>query len=626
MRKSIEKYTTTYFFIALVAIFLFGFSSIFRIFNLDRLPSGFFGDEAALVYNGWSLLETGRDEWGDFLPLTLRSFDDYKPAVYAYFTIPFILLFGLSYEAARFPAALAGALLPALVFLLLYDASSRKKQVVAFITGLVIAITPWHWEVSRTAIESGVALTLSVAAFVCLKRFPLELYSQVHKKGKAFFSKRFLYEFGLLVLVSTLLFLVLYTYHTARVIVPSLVIVGLLSGFFARSKEHILIAAVFTFFGLYLAITASGARYQQISLFADPSVGAKQQESIFRAGQSGVSILETRMYHNKLWSWVYTYGKSYIKNSSLEYLFIGGAQPIRASIPETGQFLLFFLPFFLFGLAWSIRTIDSTTTWLFAWFFIAPALASLTTAEIPHVYRTLFLLIPVAYFIAQGLAAGFFGAQYVLVYLLDQLKLQSKNYSVGTISKILLVAYICVLLPGLVWSVGKAWHQYSVQQALNQPWYRQYGYVELFTYLSERFEDDDNSSRVELATITTSQMEPYIFYLFHNKIHPAEYQLLENKRLAHVDIEAGDRSWQLHNLVFSEEKCPFDELDFDTKHVYVVSLNCDMPAHYELETDIVFEDGVPMFHVFRPRSIERTKAEVLKKLNDTQIKYLESIL
>ena len=59
-----------------IPFLIFITASILRLPNLDKLPDGFFTDEAALGYNAWSILKTGKDEWGKFLPLTLQSFHD----------------------------------------------------------------------------------------------------------------------------------------------------------------------------------------------------------------------------------------------------------------------------------------------------------------------------------------------------------------------------------------------------------------------------------------------------------------------------------------------------------------------------------------------------------------------
>ena len=67
---------------------------ILRFYKLGEVPPHLDWDEASNAYNAYSILKTGRDEYGDFLPLSNRSFDDYKPALYSYLAIPPITLFG----------------------------------------------------------------------------------------------------------------------------------------------------------------------------------------------------------------------------------------------------------------------------------------------------------------------------------------------------------------------------------------------------------------------------------------------------------------------------------------------------------------------------------------------------
>ena len=71
-------------------------ASILRLWQLSKVPSSPDWDEVALGYNAYSIMQTGRDEYGKFLPIILRSFDDYKPALYAYLAMPTISIFGLS--------------------------------------------------------------------------------------------------------------------------------------------------------------------------------------------------------------------------------------------------------------------------------------------------------------------------------------------------------------------------------------------------------------------------------------------------------------------------------------------------------------------------------------------------
>src|SRR3990167_11448577 len=98
-------------FIILVAGFL-------RCYRLGQVPPALDWDEASLGYNAWALLETGRDEFGNSWPLSIRSFGDYKPPIYTYLLIPSTKIFGRTEFAIRFPSALAGTLTVAVTYFL----------------------------------------------------------------------------------------------------------------------------------------------------------------------------------------------------------------------------------------------------------------------------------------------------------------------------------------------------------------------------------------------------------------------------------------------------------------------------------------------------------------------------
>ena len=56
-----------------------------RLIKLGSNPIGFNDDEAAFGYNAYTLLTTGRDEWGKLLPFPVfESFGDWKLVMYLY--------------------------------------------------------------------------------------------------------------------------------------------------------------------------------------------------------------------------------------------------------------------------------------------------------------------------------------------------------------------------------------------------------------------------------------------------------------------------------------------------------------------------------------------------------------
>ena len=80
-----------------------------RLFKLSNIPAGFANDEAAITYQAYSLLQTGKDTWGNSWPLlSFKDFGEYLPSFAVYALIPFIKVFGLNEFAARLPFALTG--------------------------------------------------------------------------------------------------------------------------------------------------------------------------------------------------------------------------------------------------------------------------------------------------------------------------------------------------------------------------------------------------------------------------------------------------------------------------------------------------------------------------------------
>lgn len=137
-------------FILLIASF-----SIF--WDLGRSPKGVLVDEASLGFNAYSVLKTGKDEWGEVFPLTLKSFGDYKPAGYIYFAIPFVSIFGLNPLSVRLPSAVGG--LFAVVFLYLIIDSLTDDRLFAFFSSYILSTSPWFIYMSRMAWETNLALT-----------------------------------------------------------------------------------------------------------------------------------------------------------------------------------------------------------------------------------------------------------------------------------------------------------------------------------------------------------------------------------------------------------------------------------------------------------------------------------
>src|SRR5680860_712593 len=150
-----------------ILLILFGIiflAVILRFWQLGKVPVSPDWDEVALGYNAYSVIQTGKDEYGKFLPVVLRSFDDYKPALYMYLTVPTIFLFDLNVFAVRFPSAFFGVIGVIAVFFLIRDLFKeyKYKDQLALLTSASLSISPWDIQFSRVAFESHVGAVFNI--------------------------------------------------------------------------------------------------------------------------------------------------------------------------------------------------------------------------------------------------------------------------------------------------------------------------------------------------------------------------------------------------------------------------------------------------------------------------------
>lgn len=141
----------------LLAITVLGLT--FRVWELGTLPPSPDPDELSIGYNAWSILETGRDEFGTPYPTAFRAFGEYKRPAFIYAAVPSIALFGPTTWAIRLPGAIAGTLTIPVLYALAVSLFGNRAIGLLAATGL--AFSPWHLQFSRGAREAAF-ITLAV--------------------------------------------------------------------------------------------------------------------------------------------------------------------------------------------------------------------------------------------------------------------------------------------------------------------------------------------------------------------------------------------------------------------------------------------------------------------------------
>lgn len=189
------------------------------------VPHGLTVDETAIAYNGMAVWTTRRDEWLNFLPVTFRSFGDYKAPLAIYLSGLVTTILGMDIWTIRLPFALAGIvsvwLIMKLVDALLED-KTRRHLLYAALAGGLMTMSWWHFHYSHLGFENNFALVFQLAAIYLLYRF---LRSEVNREGIVWSQK---WWSGELFTAALCLVASLYSYHSSKITVPCMILCTLL--------------------------------------------------------------------------------------------------------------------------------------------------------------------------------------------------------------------------------------------------------------------------------------------------------------------------------------------------------------------------------------------------------------
>lgn len=135
----------------IIALF-FLLSLLALTFKLGENPPGAYVDEAVTGYNAYSILKTGKDEYGKDFPIAFRFFGSYSPPLYVYLTTIPIYFFGLNEFSVRFISAILGSLMVPIIYLFLVKSNWFDKKIIPLVL-LLFIITPWNFFYARVGYE-----------------------------------------------------------------------------------------------------------------------------------------------------------------------------------------------------------------------------------------------------------------------------------------------------------------------------------------------------------------------------------------------------------------------------------------------------------------------------------------
>lgn len=538
--------------ILLGAILILAF--LFRYISVGNFPAGLNADEASFGYDAYSILHTGKDQWGNLLPIILKSFGDFKSPVYAYLTVPSVAIFGLNTFSTRLPNVIIGTLAVLAVYLLVSKIGSWKLGIVA---ALLLAVNPWSIMMSRGAVEANlISFFLPTGIYFFIKGFEN--------------NKNFVWS-------AVLLGLNLFTYHSAKVITPIVVVVLI---FVFRKQLHkinlrklLIPAAIFLIFFIGLLYTfkiGGGARISERSI----TQGALEEgfQERMAAISTGENSKIAKIFHNKYQVIVNRSVTNYFQYFSPKFLVQAGAGDASyAMIPGIGTIytlelvlLLGIIPFFLVE-----KKSRNLILLLLLWLAVAPLPAALASGV--------------------GYSGNRAGGMLPILQIIEAFGLLGWVLTVRKINpKLIAVSGLAALVVFVFEIYGFANSYFKTQSTLVLK-REGYGSLQAAAWLGE------NGIGREVL-VSRSLSEPQIFIAFANKWNPADFQ----KSTKMWGFDEAKVSWVDQIPSYSLGNYTFKSIDWKTdinKNSLIVARADEFTGTQVPVKTFSFPDGTPNIYI-----------------------------
>ena len=548
----------------LIAILLLAL--VLRLWNLNTNPPSLSPDEASLGYNAYSILKTGKDEYGKFLPIIFKSFGDYKPGLYVYLTIPFVFIFGLNESSVRLPSALFAVLGIYLIYLIVdifvkdkYFQGDKKLNAksLPLVSAFLLALLPWHIFFSRGAWEVNVSLTLTLAAIYYFLRSLKEIKYLV--VSSIFFSLTLLTYQGAKLSTTIVLFVLtvvffkdcLNLFKNAR----KYLILSLISGLIIVSP------IILSFF------KGQTGRLTVFSVFSYPRPKDYIQKMLTENNER-IGDLNYLLFHNETLNYKRAILGRYFNHFSARFLFFAGDyQNPKHSSPNQGMLAFYDLILLPLGIFQLVRQKGKYKRFIFLLLFLTPLPAVMTRDQVQAV-RAYNMIIPLVLLSAFGFEK-----------LLNLLKNLLKNsYRWGYLLSFITVS---VFLGSYIYFLDSIFIHLPVHNAKYWNW----GYKQVIGKLLPI------QDKYKVIYFQQSYDQPYIYYLFYSRYDPSKYQ-----KQAELSFYLGPDVGlveKLDNIRFAGWSWPFATGEKSTLIIgNSVAIPSDFnPKEYNLISEIKYPDN-----------------------------------
>lgn len=518
----------------------------FRTFNISVNPPAISWDEASIGYNAYTILTTGRDEHGKFLPLdTFAAFGDYKPPLPIYLTVPFVAVLGLTELAVRLPSALFGVATVGMLYLLVCELFHRAKErkMIGVWAAFLMAITPWHIMLSRAGFEANIALFFLITGVWLVLR------------GRS--NQRYFY-------VAWVPFVMgIYTFNSTRYAAP--LIAGALflivrKDLFRARKQAILGILVACMLLLpiapHLVSKQARLRFEEVSIFTDLRTVLTSNT---RREADNFSLLSS-LLHNRRVGYAREYFIHFFDNLEPRFLFIRGDGNPKFSVQDVGQLLMVGAPFLAFGWLTLFRDYRMIGG-LLLWWLISAIIPTAVARETPHALR-----------IENGLPVYMIVTAYGIVQAIGAVR---GKWKAG--AGMLLILFF-------LGNFGYFWHTLMAHYPKEFSGEWQYGYKSAIA-VAEKYQKD-----FDTVVLTESIGRPYIYALFYNRTSLAEFSETKD---ASFDAAGFYNVYGFGKYRFVKEKTG----NFSGKVLYIMPPK-DVPATARVIETVRLLNGTPVLVAF----------------------------
>ena len=491
-----------------------------RFDRLTSIPPSLSHDETAITYNAYSILKTGKDEYGMPYPILFRSFDDYKLPGMVYSTVPMVALFGLSELSARLPSAVFGVLSIIVMFGIGLEVFRDKRK--ALIPMFMFAVQPWHINFSRQLFESnGAVFWFMLGTYFLLKS-----------------TKKYVYIFfaGLSFVAA------LYFYYSVRLVIP---FVGLFYLIYFRKtamkemRTTLLAAAVclLAFLPLGKEMISPGGmeRISIVSVVNDQNYLALREAYVKKMGTTPTIV--QKIIYNRRVALVKTVFDNYAKNISPHNLFVTGTGTYGTLYPF--EAILVPLGFV------ALTTLTPFAGMLICIWILTAFLPGAFSLNQPNTLRT--LIAAPAFALLSGMG---------LLYAIQKVRRNLPKWATP-IAILLMTIMFIIAFPNFHYA-------YFVNNPTKNALSFGDGYKQMVSYVKA------HEYKYDRIVISGYYWRPYIFMLYWSNTDPGFYQK-SGRREQFGKYVFSAASWDTNGHKFMDPKFDFASLNANGRTLFILA-------------------------------------------------------